>query len=63
MLDNGQCWIDYVAFGGEMAGLFRKSLGIILLLATMGLATCQSMFNATSEKVENIAIEKPRGEL
>lgn len=45
-----------------MTGLFRKSLGIILLLATVSLATCQSLITTTSETTK-ITIEKLRGDL
>ncbi len=54
-----QIWINY---GGEMTGLFRKSLGIILLLATISLATCQSMINVASDKVINITDDKSIGD-
>lgn len=49
--------------GETMASIFRKLLGFILLLATIGLATCQSMFNASSSDTTNTIIQIPKGDL
>lgn len=49
--------------GDKMASLFRKLLGFILLLATIGLATCQSMLNASSDDTTNKTLQMPKGDL
>lgn len=46
-----------------MTHIFRRSLGIILLLATISVASCQSLINTWSDKTAAITIEKPRGDL
>ncbi len=42
-----------------MASIFRKSLGCILLLATIGLVSCQSLFHDSTEERENITVKMP----
>lgn len=47
--------------GENMAGFFSKSLGFILLVATIGLASCQSMLNASADDTSTISSEKTKG--
>ena len=42
-----------------MASIFRKSLGCILLFATIGLVSCQSLFHDSTEKKENVTVKTP----
>lgn len=46
-----------------MASFFRKALGFILLLATIGLATCQSMVNVISEDSKSPDVENTKNSL
>ncbi len=41
-----------------MARFFRKSLGFILLFATIGLASCQSLFNDSSKDSAKMTVKK-----
>jgi hypothetical protein len=41
-----------------MSGLIRKSLGLILLIATVGLTTCQSMVKTMTVDSPNVEVNK-----
>lgn len=46
-----------------MSSFFRKILGVILLLSTIGLSTCQSMINVITDDTKKLDIEKSIGRL
>lgn len=46
-----------------MSHFFIKLLGLVLLLSTVGLASCQSMFNSFSENTDEVIVEKVKGDL
>jgi len=53
----------YCNKGTEMSHFFIKLLGLVLLLSTVGLASCQSMFNSFSENTDEVIAEKVKGDL
>ncbi len=46
-----------------MTRLFQKILGLIILSATIGMATFQSMLNASPDETNSIVLQKAKGEL
>jgi hypothetical protein len=46
-----------------MTRLFRNILGLIILAATIGMATIQSMFNASPDDTKATTLQQPKGDL
>jgi hypothetical protein len=46
-----------------MTRLFRNILGLIILTATIGMATFQSMLKASDDGAKNVVLQKPKGDL
>ncbi len=46
-----------------MGHFFIKLLGFILLLSSVGLSSCQALFNSFSENTDQAIVEKVTGDL
>lgn len=46
-----------------MTRLFRKIVGLIILSATIGMATFQSMLNASPDEASKVLLQQPKGDL